>query len=230
MQGRFKNEDVHYNNLRYVLQPYITSIPSTMPPLWLSEQTTQTEEGTAKIGWKPVRWFQPSFRYQLVDQGLESYGYPQADGVVDTAQISNVFTWDLTSQPVDALIMTASFSYQNAKVITPSRFIDIVPAIPSFDYDSYSSLFSVEYEVKRDVILTGTADYIRAANYNDFSANGFPYGADFHEANLTFGLRWTPKKDLTVEPKYAWYQYTANQSEMGSYNASLISLEVKNKW
>lgn len=233
LQGRYKEEDTHFNNVYYSRAAGL--VPGLIATVWLDRQKIRTDEGTARITWKPVRWFEPSFRYQLVDKAYRTSGEPDSDTTVDTSQISSVYTYDLVSQPVDDLLLTASFSYQDGKVITPNRYVKIDPdgetfSLPTFDFDSYTTLFSAEWALNQNLVLTGVADYTRAANFNDFSSTGMPYGADFYQTDLTMGLRWEVKKDFTVEPKYAFYQYHANQAEVGSYNAHMISLEVRANW
>lgn len=225
LQGRYRVDDIDYDHVRYT-----SDSSTTAKSVFIDAQDIRTDEVSAKFAYRPCRWFQPAFRYQLQDKGYKTWGLPSNDVPVDTALVSSIYTWDLTSQPLDDLLLTASFSYQDGKIITPDRFSVTRAAIPSFSFDSYNSLFSAEYSLTKDLVLTGTADYIRAANFVDFSAIGMPYGADFHEVDATVGLRWTAKKDLTIEPKYAWYQYRANEAEVGSFNAQVIWLEVNSKW
>lgn len=226
LQGRYRNDETRYD--RPVLVDDFLDL--------IDAQTTETSEAMARIAWKPCQWFQPSFRYQLMDRKYQTVSFTFDDDHVETAQISNVYTWDLTSQLLDDLVVTSSFSFQDGKIITPARYNGVIDeaaatvAIPTFNYDSYTALFSIDYALTKDLMLLGLVDYTRAANYNDFTATGMPYGADFHKTDLTLGLSWKPKKDLTVEPKYAWYQYRTNGTEIGNYNAQVISLEAKVKW
>lgn len=225
MNVRHRLDDISYDHVRYT-----NNSASGAKSVFIDGQTLETDEVETKATWKPSRWFQPSFRYQLQDRTYKTWGLPNSDIRVATALISNIYTWDIFSQVTDDLMMTASFSFQDGKIITPARYAVPAPAIPTFDFDVYTSLFSIEYALNKDVVLTGTGDYTRAANFKDFSELSTPYGADFHQADVTVGVRWTAKKDLTIEPKYAWYQYTANEAEVGSYNAHVIWLDVKCLW
>ncbi len=221
-QVRHKLDDIHYNHL------FNNGGDTSLT--FIDKQSTATDEFETRVSWKPVRWFQPTFRYQLQDKRYTAWGLPNDDVSVGTALISNIYTWDLSSQPVDDLLLTASFSFQDGKIITPDRSTGLASAIPTFNFDSYTTLFSAEYALTKDIILTGTADYIRAANFQDFSIIGMPYGADFHQVDLTLGCSWKLNKDLSLEPKYSWYQYSANEAEIGSYNAHTFWLEAKINW
>jgi hypothetical protein len=71
-----------------------------------------------------------------------------------------------------------------------------------------------------------TLQFSRANNDNDFSSTGLPLGADYHQVDLMVGIKWSPTKYLTVEPKYSFYRYHPNQEvEFDDYNAHVLWLD-----
>ncbi|OIO36765.1 MAG: hypothetical protein AUJ72_05715 [Candidatus Omnitrophica bacterium CG1_02_46_14] len=220
IQGKYRQDDLRYNH----------ALISGSPTILIDSQVVATNEAETRLAWKPARWFQPSFRYQLMDKKYQTVTQKFNDDAVETAQEMSVYTWDVTSQPIDSLLLTASFSYTDGKVITPVRYSDTAAAIPTYNFDSYATVFSAEYELTKTVSLTSVMDYIRASNFNDFSAIGMPYGADFTQTDVTVGCRWKVKEDLTLEPKYAYYEYRDGGSDVGHFSANVIWLEAKINW
>ncbi|MEI8344709.1 MAG: hypothetical protein WCG06_01395, partial [Candidatus Omnitrophota bacterium] len=220
IQDRYKREDNGYD------RPLISGSPLRL----IDAQAITSDEATLGVAWKPNRYFQPAFRYQLVDM-VYKVACPRTPDYFDEAdQLSNVYTWDLTSLPTDQLLLNASFSMTDGKATTTNRYVSTIASAPTFNFDSYTTLFSASYSVNKDVTLIGTADYTRAVNFNDFSSVSVPLGADFHQADMTFGCRWQVRKDFTLEPKFGWYTYQANEAEVGSFTAQTYFLEGKMKW
>ena len=53
--------------------------------------------------------------------------------------------------------------------------------------------------------------FSRADNFNDdYTTDGLPLGADFNKYDITLGLRWEPKEDITVEPRYGFFHYNSD--------------------
>ena len=195
-------------------------------------QAIHTDEFSTRLTYRPWRWFRPSFRYQL---RADKYA-TRAEGqpIVKTVSLSNIYTFDVTTQPLRDLITTASFSRQTASIHTPADLASAASAqIPTFNADVNTWMFNADYTIKPNITLTGALQYTWANNFNDYSATGQPYGADFKKLDFTTGVTWAPMQlqGTSVSAEYGLYQYNANGNvEVGDYTAHVISFEVTRKF
>ena len=192
-------------------------------------QNIRTDEFSMRTSLKLWRRFTPAFRYQFRDDDYFTVTEGQ-DGVVETGMTSHIYTFDLFSQWTDRLSTSASFSRQAALVRTPAQFASSVNT-PPFHADVRTWLFSADCLVRDDLSLFSTLQHSKTDNFDDFTTTGLPLGADYDQVDLTVGLKWTPTKFLSVEPKYSLYHYKANHDvEYGSYNAHVIWLDFSLGW
>ena len=106
-------------------------------------------------------------------------------------------------------------------------------------------MFSTSYAPTEKLSIFSSLGYSMAHNRNTYSQwavdeglsilslvnRGLTIGshADWYDAEL--GLKWEPKKDLTIEPHYAYYGYRVKDSvETGNYSAHIVWLDVSKKW
>ncbi len=225
-QGRHRDDDVRYNHVTYS-----NDSGNQAKSVFIDAQYITTDELSSKLTWKPYRWLQPAIRYQLQDRKYVTWGLNDSGVGVTTKQISSIYTADLVSQPFDDLLTMFSVSYQDAKIITQARESGNVFMIPSANMDVLSALFSGVWSINDKLSFTGTAQYSKAANFNDYSAIGMPYSSDFIKTDVTAGLEWQINKTVQLEPKYAFYAYRGDpDSNPGDYNAHMVMLEVKVDW
>lgn len=197
---------------------------------FMDEQNVKVTEFTSRATLRPYRWLQPSFRYQWRHD--DYFTRVEAENGVDTEMISHIYTFDIMYEPIRHLITNTSFSRQFALTETPARLALTQNArIPPFRADVNTLLFSAEYMIKPEIILTATFEYSYSENFNDFSSFGMPFGADFDEVDVTAGVRWYVTKNFWVEPKYGFYRYDANpNAEFGDYDAHILWVEVGAGW
>lgn len=195
---------------------------------WLN---TSTSEFSTRVTVKsPKKWIKPSFRYQLRDDDYRYRVEEDSENMLND-MTSHVYTVDVVLQPTADLIATASYSRQNARTETFAKLSTQEGTTPGFDANVGTWLFTADYTVSESTSLLGTLQYSRARNFIDITDSGLPLGADFDQLDLTFGFRWTPGKNLTVEPKYSFYHYKPNEEvEFGQYDAHLIWLDISFNW
>ena len=183
-----------------------------------------TNELAIRVALKPVRWFQPSFRYQLRTDNFNSRIEDQPTVATDTN--SHIFTFDLSLQPHPNLLTMLSFSRQLARTVTPAASSSVANT-PAFEANVDTWLLDVEYVVRPNLVLTSALEYSRAENFNDFTAVGLPMGTDFDRVDLTVGFNWNLGKYVSLEPKYAFFYYRSNpHAEFGDYFAHVFWLEL----
>lgn len=193
-------------------------------------QSIHTEEFSTRVTLKPCRWFKPAFRYQLRSDKYATRA--EAQQIVKTRSLSNIYTFDVTMQPLPDLVTTGTFSRQTASTRTPARLAAINPGsgfplytIPTFNADVNTWMLGADYAFRPNIAFNGTFQYSLADNFNDYSATGMPYGVDFHKVDLTTGVTWSPKemKDTSVTTQYELYTYNSNdQVEAGDYTAHVL--------
>ena len=198
---------------------------------------TDNDELASKISWKPFTWLENSAKYKVANHVYHTNAQTED---WEKAQMSERdYIYDLTLIPTDSLMFNLSYSVQDLKAstresqITDNGIYSGNVGIPVFTANVYTWMFSTSYAPKENLSFFNTLEFSRAKNVNDSNSvySNVRYGADDQWWDSTIGIRWSPKKDITVEPHYAYYSFTANQSiETGNYSAHVMWLDVKYNW
>ncbi len=208
-------------------------------------------DATGTLKWKPYRWLQNSLRYQFSDTLYQPQaakeGYILAsDGgsatpwnYVKNKMLSSIFTYDITVEPTDSILLLLSYSHAENYVRTlaasePGTAANASatnpPYFPSFNSGYNTWLFSSTYSPKEYVTWTNTVSYTLSPNYVDYST-GLPLGSDFKELNLSTGIQWTWHKWLNFGPTYEYASYRDNSlSGSGNYSANIFIFNLKFDW
>jgi len=243
----FRNEaSQSWENSRYY-NLVIHGTPSS--DIFLDALSVDTIEDTSTLTWKPYHWIQNSLKYQFNDtvynpqaasEGTAVSGYP----VSENHMLSSTFTYDITVQPIDPLLLMFTYSHVESYVRTvaasgaytaagqPSTgpTSAVPPFIPEFNSGDNSWLFSDSYSPLENLTWTNTVCYTLSDNYVNFNT-GVPYGSDFKMLNFSTGLDWTFHKWLTVGPKYEHASYRDNSlAGDGNYSANIFMLTAKFTW
>lgn len=216
------------NNNDYDDQRETDSTGTTARSAFFDGQRVDTVEWSSRATFKPEPWLRPSLRYQLRDDKFATR--TENEAIVKTGMRSHVITADLNWQPIQDLLTTLSFSRQMAAVTTPARYA-AAGNTPTFNANVNTWLFSADYAATPKITLTGTLQYSRAGNFNDFAVSGLPLGADTEQLDLTAGLNWKLWKDSSVAAGYGFYHYLSNSNaDSGDYNAHVVWLEGTKKF
>ena len=221
--------DAKYNTIH---NNTTSSAPANVPAeSFLNKLETVTDEIATKISWKPIKWLENAFKYkvagnnyhtQVVNQDWEkSQGYDRS------------FTYDLTLTPLDPLMFNLSYSLEQLKASTPAASSTTL-YLPPFTGNVFSWALTTSYAPLENLSLYNTLDYSRAKNaINNYAptTGAFLYGVDDEWYDAVVGIRWSPKKNITIEPHYGYYAFRANQSvETGNYSAHVMMVDVKFDW
>ncbi|MBI4352799.1 MAG: hypothetical protein HY593_02620, partial [Candidatus Omnitrophica bacterium] len=165
--------------------------------------------------------------------------------------VSHIYTAAISSELSKQFFLTTSFSIQTARTWVPADSTRTEPngasvpiqfVVPPFDADVYTWLLDCDYVLKENLTFVGSFRYSAADNFDDFESLrvtffggfygiGLPLGASYKQADVSLGLRWLPKENWTVEPRYGLYHYDANEAvETGDYTAHVVSFQVSSKW
>lgn len=197
---------------------------------WIDAMGIKGSEIASRITWKPLKWINPSFRYQFFNN---KYITRIENDINETEadQVSHVFTYDLYIQPTDQLLFDFAYSKNDNKISTLAAGGSGSPQIPGFISNSDSWMASASYTPKENLSFTQVFTYSNATNYDNFSSIGLPYGADFDKYDITLEADWKPKEDLSVKPHYAYFFYEPGSSyDNGGYRAHVMWLDVTVKW
>lgn len=215
------------NNNDYDDQRETDSTGTAARSAFFDGQRVETSEWSTRLAFKPKPWLRPSLRYQLRDDDFATR--VETEPIVKTGMLSHVVTADLSWQPNEKLLTTTSFSRQRASVTTPARYS--TGTAPTFNADVNTWLLSADWALTPQVTFTGTAQYTRAENFNDFSDTGLPLGVDSQQAELTAKMTRALGKDASVSAEYGFYHYQANSNaETGDYDAHLLLVEASKKF
>lgn len=189
------------------------------------------DEVTTKLTWKPLNWLQNSFRYQFDNKKYDS----RVQNLIDTSvgrSITHTFTYDMFLEPVDNVLFNLSYSLQDAETTTPAASSSDVSALPGYNADVQSFLFSGSYTPTEEVSFISAFGYTFSDNFNDYTSNALPLGVSNNYYTVELGMNWTPKnKSFSVEPHYGYYNYnTTSTSEFGNYIAHIAWLDVNFEW
>jgi hypothetical protein len=196
---------------------------------FIDEQNVHTNEFTTRVTIKPCRWFRSSLRYQFRDDEFSTRFEAQDTSKADMR--SHIYTYDVTVQPVEALIATASFSRQTAATSTPAKLNSTTSNTPTFNADVNTWMLSADYTPLPAVTFTNSLLFSEAENFNDFTSTGMPFGADFDRLDLATGVTWAFTDGASIKTTYELYSYLpSSQVEIGGYHAHVFWLELSKEF
>lgn len=219
------------------------NISGRSPDSFLDRLKINAQDASGTLTWKPYRWATNSFRYQFSNTQYlprdEAGSNPPPTGgrwaYALNHMLSSAFTYDITLQPVDPLLLLLSYSHVESYVRTVAasqRGVSISGNnyIPTFNSGNNSWLFSASYTPLENVTLTNSVMYTISNNYVDFT-DGLPLGSSFRELTFTTGFDWTYHKWLKLGPKYGYASYRDNSLVgAGNYSANMFILDVNFRW
>jgi len=214
---------------------------------FLDSLDMNTIEEASSVTWKPYHWVQNSLKYQYLDtvykpqQAALSYKSPMTApingqyGIAENHMLSSIFTYDITVEPIDPLLLMFTYSHVENYVRTvgasgTNSTSAAFPYIPVFNSGDNSFLFSDSYTPLESLTWTNTMCYTISDNYVNFNT-GVPSGSDFKEFNFTTELDWSYHKWLKIGPSYEYAAYKEDQSSgLGNYSANIFKLTAKFSW
>jgi hypothetical protein len=197
---------------------------------FFDELSLDGNEASIKLSVRPVKRIEAVGRYQLFDNNYDARFENQIKQ--QSKVLSHVFTYDLNLQPLDPWFLTLSYSKSLSKTSTPAGASTVsTTKTPGFTSDVDSWLVSSSYAISERLNIIKSFQYSVADNFNDYTTNFLPLGADYKRYDISTGLEWRLKDDIAIAPHYAYAMYRANQeAEATNYSAHIIWLDVNVKW
>ena len=170
---------------------------TTIFSAFVDTQRIHRNEATTRATYKPCRWLRSSFRYQLMDEDYATGVETQQ--LVKTDTTSHVYTYDVVLGPLKDLLLTGAFSRQTMVTKTPARNASTATDnIPAFHGDVNTWQLGADYAPAPRLTIISSLLYTTASNFNDFTANGMPFGAGFDQLALPTGLNWPFGEDRSL--------------------------------
>ncbi|MDE2028112.1 MAG: hypothetical protein KGK03_00225 [Candidatus Omnitrophica bacterium] len=224
------------------------SNPDASGVVLMSSLREKGVDETSTLTWKPFRWIQNSLKYQFSDTVYNPRLDPSAGGssdplpasgnynISENHMLTSAFTYDITVQPIDPLLLMLSYSHVENYVRTigaadTGTIAEGGPTyIPVFNSGDNSWLFSTTYCPSDNWDWTNTVSYTISNNYVD-SGDGVPYGSDFKMFNFTSGLEYKYHHWLKISPQYEYAAYKDNPvAGAGNYSANIFILKAGFDW
>lgn len=207
------------------------------PGLSISRLQTTFNEWSNRFTWKPFKRIENSFRVQLLDnvyrvQSLDQVGFTNNTDWIKSNGNSRIFTYNVVWQPLDEWMFDLGYSLNNFKVSTPASQTAVTSGgIPVFETNFHTWLFTGSYAPRENLSFFSGLQYTRAKDFDSHAFGGIPYGVDNEHYDANVGMKWSPRKDLTISPHYGYYSYRANQSmDYGNYSAHVAWLDLSLDW
>ena len=198
--------------------------PSTARSAFFDALTLSTKEVATRVTLKLPRQIRPSFRFKL--QAKDYTTRTEGQSPIDGGMNSYLFGFDLSSQPRKDLFFTGSFFRERAWTNLDAASATTATT-PRFNADINTWLFSADYLLSEKMTVMSSLQYSIATNFNDFTSIGLPLGADYRQLDLSLGLRWALKLNVTIEPRFDLYRYDPDsKADTGAYNAYQVWLKT----
>lgn len=221
---RLNRSNTDYDDKRET-QPGATAAKSA----FMDAMNISTQELATRFTFRPKRWLKPSFRYQFQRTHYDTRAEDLAS--VSTFMQSHSLTFDLSVQPRHNLLVIVGVSPQYAWIVTPARNDISGSNVPRYQANVLTWLLNLSYSFNEHVSLIGGLDYSHANNFVDFTANGLPLGAAFHQVNLSTGLNWKLSELITLMTEYAFLHYNPyGVVDNSDYSGHVVSLRTKFNW
>ncbi|MBF0331548.1 MAG: hypothetical protein HQL17_06390 [Candidatus Omnitrophica bacterium] len=200
---------------------------------YLNTLRTRKEEVASRIAWKPVKWFENSFRYKTIGKTYKTQ-YAALD-MVKSQQMERDYIYDVTLIPTDALMFNVAYLLQLYKTSTPAAQMQTATYLPATTANVHTWSAGISYAPVQTLSFFNSYEYSRAKNANnDYigdTGTAFLYAPDNEWYNTSLGVTWSPRKYLTIEPRYTYYGFRSYQSvDTGNYTAQALWLDVNVIW
>ncbi len=203
---------------------------------------TVSDDVSTRLAVKPVKWLENSFKVKAstnvyhMTSTTSTNAYLTA-GWDETAipTKENDFIYDIVLMPTDALMFDVSYGLQLSKVDGPSIANTGTP--PAYTANVYTWALNSSYAPTEKLSFFNSFEYSRSRNSTNADGSNYTstgttlWGPDQEWYNIDTGIKWSLKKDLTIEPHYAYSAFRSYEGmEIGNYSANIVWLDVDMKF
>lgn len=202
---------------------------------YINKLRTSSDSYSSGITLKPIKWMQNSFKYVATQNvfhiqvlSLDESKMPSYDrSLVYNMSIIPTDNWSFDASYARTLSKTGGIN--SASTYTPPYFTGNV--------DTYTA--SLSYAPKDNLTFYNSWEYSRAKNKTNADSNNLTpsstgpmlFGQNESWYNIESGLKWNPKKNLKVEPHYAYQSFRSYPGIFtGNYSAHVAWLDMSVEW
>ena len=205
--------------------------------IYINKLNTTSDDLSTRLAWRPFKWLENSFK---VKAAMNTYHLQQLDyDPVKMPGSERDFVYGVTLTPTDQLMFNLSYALQLSK--TGGIGSQLVTAPPAYTANVYTWALSTSYAPTENFIFFNNLEYSRAKNPTNVDGKSITttlsamgpmlLGVDEEWYDIDNGIKWVPKKNLTIEPHYAYYAFRNFEGvSTGNYSAHVVWLDVDVKW
>ena len=204
---------------------------------YINKLRTTIDALSTRVTWKPFRWMENSFKYvasknmyHIQVLGLSTSKMPSEE--------QNI-AYNLALMPNDQWMIDGSYTRKMPRTGPIGASHVFVPPVFTANVDTYT--VSASYAPTEKFSIFNSFEYSRAKNKTNVDSRDlttYPtpngpllWGVNEKWYNFETGITWKVKKDLTVEPHYAYQSFRSYPGiESGNYSAQVTWVDVKVAW
>lgn len=199
---------IHDLNYDHDLDSTLNQFPSRDQfPAFTSTSEFTTDDINLRMTWRPVAKVTVVSRYDYqtvqVDNQAERTGASQ-----DAKLRAHIISETITYQPWSQLYLQGGFSYtyDTTETASDSILLGGEPLIPHSRNNYWNANGTIGWAASQAVDLDLSYYYYRADNYMDNSAITMPYGADFKEHVIRFGIQYRLNPQTIWKSSYSFFR------------------------
>ncbi len=202
---------------------------------YINKLRTTSDSLSSRLSWKPVKWLENSLRVKT-----SSHVYHIQVLSLDTSKMSTTerdFTYNVAIMPTDEWMIDASYSRKLSNTGTVGAQYSYSP--PAFTGNVDVFALSTSYAPTEKFSVFNTLEYARAKNQTNANSDTLKstsvgpllWGVNEEWFNMETGITWSLRKDLTIEPHYAYQSFRSFEGmESGNYSAHVGWLDITLNW
>lgn len=201
----------------------LDSTPNQFPsrnqlPAFISDRDFKTDDLNIRMTWRPISKVTMVSRYDYQNSQVDSQA--ERIGSMQEADLeAHIFSESITWQPWSRLYLQGGFSYTDDVTTTSANSILVsgTPIAPRASNSYWNANGAIGLAATEKVDLDLSYYYYRADNYSDNSTVSLPYGADFKEHVVRWGVQYRVSPQVLWKSSYSFYR-TEDMTSGGNNN------------
>lgn len=194
-------------------------------PAFIDSLETGTDIVEARLAVRPATWVNLSltYRFQNTDQYTATdpaFTYTTGARLLAGNYTANAISFNASVQPIHRLLVSGTFSFQDARTVTAANN---APSVAPYEGSIYSLLLNATFfwNDRTDVQLGYVFSYSDFTKSND--ADTVPLGILYHWNGVQVGVRRKLSARMDGTLRYGWFRYTEPTSgTYRDYTAQMI--------
>ncbi len=190
---------------------------------FITEQEFDTDEFSARISWRPIRWLKGMMEYKRLDTNIDTSTDTDPPGdILAGNYTADIYSLSFLLTPRPRLYLSCLFSYRD---IRSRAFDNGAASIIPYDGDSFTSVNSLNYIIDEKTKIRTEYSFSGTGNFHDNSTDGLPLLHDYRLHRLAATLSRKISDGMEAKIRYGFFDYeegAGNDTE--DYSAHLIGI------